>query len=142
MENGRTYEVCNVNVHRASFVKHLRSEKHIETRKQNEMIKPQWLLKEERSPNKKRIQKVYNSETLKQPAREKIKIDHKELAKMMTNPYYFINENLNIGCKYNLESHNISHANSVLTNTPNFPEFGVKFRYISEILKALSVFLC
>ena len=25
MENSRTCEVCNVNVHRASFVKHLRS---------------------------------------------------------------------------------------------------------------------
>ena len=25
MENSRTCEICNVNVHRASFVKHLRS---------------------------------------------------------------------------------------------------------------------
>ena len=27
MENSRKCEVCNVNVHRASFVKHLRSKK-------------------------------------------------------------------------------------------------------------------
>ena len=27
MENRRTCEVCNVNVHKASFVKHLRSKK-------------------------------------------------------------------------------------------------------------------
>ena len=27
MENSRTCEVCNVNVHRISFVKHLRSKK-------------------------------------------------------------------------------------------------------------------
>ena len=27
MENSRTREVCNVNIHRASFVKHLRSKK-------------------------------------------------------------------------------------------------------------------
>ena len=29
MENSRTYEVCNVNVHRASTQKHLRSKKHL-----------------------------------------------------------------------------------------------------------------
>ena len=29
MENSRTCEVCNVNFHRASFVKHLRSKKHL-----------------------------------------------------------------------------------------------------------------
>ena len=27
MENSRTCEVCNINVHRASFVKHMRSKK-------------------------------------------------------------------------------------------------------------------
>ena len=47
------------------------------------MIKPDWLLKEERSPIKKKIQKVYNPKTLKQLARGKIKLDDKELAKMM-----------------------------------------------------------
>ena len=70
MENSRTCEICNVNVHRASFVKHLRSKKHLEKIEQNEMIIPDWLFKEERSPNKKKIQKVYNPKTLKQLARE------------------------------------------------------------------------
>ena len=58
MENSCTCEVCIVNVHRASFVKHLRSKKHIENRKQNELNIPKWLLKEERSPFKKKIQKI------------------------------------------------------------------------------------
>ena len=40
MENGRTCGICNVNVHRASFVKHLRREKHLENEKQDEMITP------------------------------------------------------------------------------------------------------
>ena len=31
----------------------------------------------------------------------------------MINPHYFIDENLKIGFKINLESHNISHANSI-----------------------------
>ena len=71
MENSRTCEVCNVNVHRASMQKHLRSKKHLETIEHNEMIIPEWLFKEERSPIKKKIQKVYNPKTLKQKAREK-----------------------------------------------------------------------
>ena len=139
MENSRTCEVCNVNVHRASFVKHLRSKKHLENIEQNEMIIPDWLFKQEQTPIKKKIQKVYNPKTLKQLAGEKIKLDDQEIAKMMIDPYYFIDENLKIGFKINLESHNISHAISILTITPIFSEFGIKFRYIIKIVKELSV---
>ena len=56
---------------------------------------------------------------------------------MMTNPYYFIDENLKNGFKINLESHNISHANSILTITPKFQEFGIGYRYINKIVKKL-----
>ena len=49
MGNGRTCEVCNVNVHRASFVKHLRSKKHLENMIQNEMNIPEWFFKEKNS---------------------------------------------------------------------------------------------
>ena len=94
MENSDTNEICNVNVHRASFVKHLRSKNYFENIEQNEMIIPDWLFKEERSPIKKKIQKVYNPKTLQQLARQKIKMNDKELdkeiAKKMVNPYYFI----------------------------------------------------
>ena len=76
---------------------------------------------------------------MKQLAREKIKLDDKELAKMMNNPYFFIDENFKIGFKINLESLNISHANSILTITPIFSEFGIEFRYINKIIKELSV---
>ena len=134
MENSRTCEVCNVNVHRASFVKHLRSKKHLENMIQNEMILPERFFKEEKSPIKKKIQKVYNPKTLKQLARGKIKLDDKQLAKMMINPYYFIDKNLKIGFKIDLENHNISHANSILTITPKFPEIGIEFRYINKIV--------
>ena len=44
------------------------------------MIIPEWLFKQEQTPFKKKIQKVYNPKTLKQTAREKIKLDDKELA--------------------------------------------------------------
>ena len=76
---------------------------------------------------------------MKQLAREKIKLDDKELAKHMINPYYSTDKNLKIGFKNNLESHIINHANSILTITPNFPEFGIEFRYINKIKKELSV---
>ena len=139
MENSLTKDVCNVNVHRASFAKHLRSKNHLENVIQNEMIIPEWFFKEEKSPIKKKIQKVYNPKTLKQLAGETIKLDDKELAKIMINPYYFIDEILKIGFEINLESHNFSHANPILIITPNFPEFGIEFRYIIKIIKELSV---
>ena len=47
MENSRTCEVCNVNVHKPSFGKHLRSKNHLENLEQNEMIIPHWLFEEE-----------------------------------------------------------------------------------------------
>ena len=142
MENIRTCEVCIVNVHRASFVKHLRSKKHLENIEQNEMIIPDWLFKEERSPIKKKIKKVYNPKTLQQLARQKIKMNDKELdreiIKKMINPYYFVDENLKIGFKINLKSHNINHANSLLNIEHNFSDIGIETRYINKILKEMA----
>ena len=55
MENSRTCEVCNINVHRANLAKHLKSKKHLEKIERNEMIIPEWFFKEEKSPVKKKI---------------------------------------------------------------------------------------
>ena len=44
--NSRRCDVCNVDVHRASYNKHKRSKKHIENERQNEMIIPEWLIGE------------------------------------------------------------------------------------------------
>ena len=81
-------EVCNVDVHRASYNKHMRSKKHIENMKQDEMIIPEWLFKE---PIGNKIEKIYNPISLKKLARKKINLDdkqlNKELAKKMINPY-------------------------------------------------------
>ena len=87
----------------------------------------------------KKIQKVYNPKTLQQLARQKTKMNDKELdkeiAKKMIKPYYFIDENLKIGFKINLESHNNNHANSLLNIEPNFLDIGIETRYINKILK-------
>ena len=143
MENSRTCEVCKVNIHRASFVKHLRSKKQLEIEKQKEMIIPERLFEEEQTPIKKKIKKVYNPKTLKHIARQNIELDDKELDKELTkktkNPYYVINENLKNGFKINLDSHNINHANSIFKITPFFPKLGSEFRYINKVMKELSV---
>ena len=43
MEKSGRCESFNVDIHRASMQKHLRSRKHLESEKQNEMIIPEWL---------------------------------------------------------------------------------------------------
>ena len=66
----------------------------------------------------KKLKKLYNPKTLKQTARGKVKLDdnelEKKLAKEMIISYCFMDENLKIGFKKNLESRNINHANSLL----------------------------
>ena len=138
--NSRKCEICNVDVHRVSYIKHLRSEKHIENMKQSEMIIPEWLFQE---PIENKIKKIYNPRSLKQIARDNIILDdkqlNKELANKMINPYYITDRALQIGFKINLDSHNLHHANSKLTIIPNYTEFGIEVRYINKILKELAV---
>ena len=44
--NSHNCEVCNINVHRASYAKHLRIKYHLENEKQTELIIPDWLYQE------------------------------------------------------------------------------------------------
>ena len=81
MENSRICDICYVIVHRASYAKHLRSEKHLENIKQDEIIIVQWLFKGEQTPLKIKSKKTYSRKTLKQIAIEKILLDQNELQK-------------------------------------------------------------
>ena len=87
-------------------------------------------------------QKIYNPKSLTQIARDNIELDdaqlNKDLARKMLNPY-FTDRIMKVGFKINLDSHHINHANSKLTITPNFPEFGIEIRYINKIMKEVSV---
>ena len=138
--NSRRCGICNIDIHRASYVKHLRSKTHLEYLKQNELNIPEWLFQE---PVENKIKQMYNPKTLKQLARDNFRLDdkqlNKELARKMINPYCFTDDNLKFGFKINLDSHHINHANSKLTIIPNYPEFGIEFRYINKIMKELSV---
>ena len=141
--NSRRCEICNVDVHGASYMKHLRSKKHLENIKQNDMIIREWLFQE---PVENKIQKIYNPKSLKQLARNNIKLDNKqlnkELARRMINPYYFTDRNLEVGFKNNLDSHHINHDNSKLTIIPNHREFGIEVRYVNKIVKELALIYC
>ena len=85
--SSRKCDVCNIDVHRASYMKHLRIRKHIENKKQNEMIILVWLFQE---PFENKIKKIYHPKSLKQLARNNIKLDdkqlNKKLAKKIINP--------------------------------------------------------
>ena len=138
--NSRRCDDCKIDVHRASYNKHLRSKKHLENIKHNEMIIPEWLFKE---PIENKIKKIYNPVSLKKLARNKINLDdkqlNKELAKKMINPYYFSDRNLQVAYKINLDSHNLHHANSKLTISSNFENTGIEFRFINKIMREMSI---
>ena len=89
------------------------------------------------------IKKTYNPNSLKQIARDNIRLDdrqlNKKLLKRMLIPHYFFDRNLKVGFKIKLDSHHINHANSNLTIIPIFSEFAVEVRYINKIIKQLSV---
>ena len=87
----RRGDFCDVDVPRASYVKRMRSEKHLEIKKQIDMV-TEWLFKEEQSPNTKKFKKVHNPKTLKDIARDNNKLDDKELAEKIINPNYFTDE--------------------------------------------------
>ena len=44
--SSRKYDVCNNDVHRAYYGKHLKNKQQLEKRKQNGMIIPEWLFQE------------------------------------------------------------------------------------------------
>ena len=57
MQNSGGCETCNVDVHRASYAKQLGCKKQLENIRQNEMIRTEWLFKEEQTPITEKIRK-------------------------------------------------------------------------------------
>ena len=85
--NSRKCEICNVDVHRASYMKHLRSKKHLQNMKQNEVIILEWLFQE---PVENKINKIYNPKSLGQIARDKNKLDDRQLNKDLAKKMKFL----------------------------------------------------
>ena len=72
----RKCDNCIIDVHRASFAKHLRSKNYFENENRNELIIPEWLFQESFENKNK---KLYNPKLLKQVARDNINLDDKQL---------------------------------------------------------------
>ena len=108
--------------------------------KQNEMIIPEWLLREN---NENNINRIYNPKSLKRIARNTINLDdkqlNKELARKMTNPYYFSDRNLKVAYKINLDSHHINHLYSKINITSNFQDTGIEFLFVNKITREMSI---
>ena len=124
------------------FVKHLRSEKHLRTEKENNVIVPEWLFKE---PLENKIKKLNNPKTLKQLTIEKIKLDdkhlNKELAEKMIDPYYFTDRALRVGSNNALQCHHKNHAISKLKIKPNYPESVLKYVILKKSRKTYLLFM-
>ena len=137
MENSGRWEICKIDVHRASYAKHLRSKKQLENRRQDERIIPEWFFEEEQEPIKRK--NLYNPKTVKQIARDYIELGDKEmkkkLAKEIIFPYNFSDGALNTGFNTNLDSQITNLATPIMTLTPYFPEFGIEFRYNEKLFK-------
>ena len=99
---------------------------------------PEWLFLE---PVENKIKKIYNPKSLKQIARNNIKLDekqlNKELAEKMLTPYYFTDRALKVGFRINLDSHTINHANSKLTILPVYSGFGIETICNNKVLKEM-----
>ena len=54
MENSLRFDNCNIDVHRGSYAKHLRSKKHWENIRQDDIIVPESLYKKEQEPFRKK----------------------------------------------------------------------------------------
>ena len=90
-----------------------------------------------------KFKKIYNRKPSEQIARDNIKLGdkqlNKELAKKITIPYYFTDRALQVGLNITRESHHFNQANFKKILKPNYPEFGIENRYITKIIKKLSV---
>ena len=59
MEKNLRCEICNIDVHRASYAKHLKSKRHLENIRQNDLNITECLFKEEHTPIKNKIKNIY-----------------------------------------------------------------------------------
>ena len=58
----------------------------------------------------------------------------------MINPYYFIDENLNIGFKINLESHRNTLSFYIINIAPSYSGFGFETTSNNKIPKDIATF--
>ena len=80
-ENSLRFDICGIDVHRASIAKQLGSKKHLHKIRLTDVIVPDWLFQETNEKVHNIQRRIPNPKLLKQIAREKFKIDDKQLNK-------------------------------------------------------------
>ena len=135
----RRCEVCNVEVHRASMAKHLRSKAHQEAT----MIIPTWMFVEEQrpqQPQRPQQRQIQQIPSLKQLAKQQIQLPKKELdkqiAKRMLNPYY-LSQRYEPQYRTKLESHQLNHLNSSVSIVSKF-DLWIELYDINNLVKEMS----
>ena len=117
----------------------MRSIKHLE----NQSIIPSNFFNENPSSSSKLNTKKYNPSKLSDLARDKIKLNdrelNKEIARKMLNPYYFKNKNLYNFLKINLDSHHVNHLNSKITISSTTEYNDIDMDLINNLVKEMSV---
>ena len=133
----RKCDICNVEVQRASYAKHLRSKMH----EDNQRIIPSNFFKESEVKPKTVVRKKVP--TLKELSMKKLLTIQKpseidsQLAQKMINPYYF-SQRLNLAYKIELDSHNINHLNSKITVRSKY-DLRIENREINNIFKEMAL---
>ena len=133
----RKCDICNVEVQRASYAKHLRSKMH----EDNQRIIPSNFFNEVKP--KTIVKKAKVIPTLKELSMKKLLTIQKpseivsQLAQKMINPYYF-SQRLNVGYNIELDSHNINHLNSKITIRSKY-NLRIENRDINNIFKEMAL---
>ena len=135
--NSHECNICKIDFHRASYAKRLRSKKHLENEKQTKTVVPDWLFQQTFEINPR---KMYNLKPLREIARDKIKLDdkqlNKELPRKMINPYFFTDKTSRIGFNNTLNSQHKIHTESKLTINPNYSV--IETIFINIIMKEVA----
>ena len=133
--NKRYCEKCDIIIHRASFAKHLRSKKHLnklQNDNENRVLQP----------TTSRENTAINPKSLKELARDNIKLTDKELnkeiAKKMLNPYYFKDKEFYDFLKINLNSHHINHLNSKITISDITEYISIDIYLINRLVREMA----
>ena len=100
-------DVCNKQIHRSSFAKHLKSKLH----EANALLISPNLFEE---PIRQRAQQARTVPTLRKLARAKVNLSNKEVGEHMLNPYYF-SRRYEHQYEVNVDRHHPNHLNSKIT---------------------------
>ena len=113
--NGVRCDFCKIDIHRASYCRHIKSKKHFENMSKNKVIVPR------KNPMKRVVKEVFKVSDTK-----------------VENQYYFTDRKLKIAYDINIDNHHDKHANSMITITSKFNNIGIDISHINKLMEEIS----